>query len=58
MHEVERFLAGDRLPNLPDPPYEAELAIVDLSLGSGQPDGLQALDTLRQHRDTATCQRS
>jgi CheY-like chemotaxis protein len=52
VHEVERFLAGDRLPNLPDPPYEAELAIVDLSLGSGQPDGLQALDTLRQHRDT------
>jgi len=52
VHEVERFLAGDRLPYLPDPPYEAELAIVDLSLGSGQPDGLQALDTLRQHRDT------
>lgn len=52
VHEVERFLAGDRLPNLPDPPYEPELAIVDLSLGSGQPDGLQALDTLRQHRDT------
>ena len=52
VHEIERFLAGDRLPNLPDPPYEAELAILDLSLGAGQPDGLQALDTLRQHRDT------
>ena len=52
VHEVERFLAGDRLPNLPDPPYEPELAILDLSLGAGQPDGLQALDTLRQHRDT------
>jgi CheY-like chemotaxis protein len=52
VHEIERFLAGDRLPNLPDPPYEPELAIFDLSLGAGQPDGLQALDTLRQHRDT------
>lgn len=52
VHEIERFLAGDRLPNLPDPPYEPELAILDLSLGAGQPDGLQALYTLRQHRDT------
>lgn len=52
VQEIERFLAGDRLPNLPDPPYEPELAILDLSLGAGQPDGLQALCTLRQHGDT------
>ena len=52
VHELQRFLDGDRLPNLPDPPYEPELAILDLSLGAGQPDGLQALDTLRQHPRT------
>jgi CheY-like chemotaxis protein len=52
VHELQRFLAGDRLPNLPDPPYEPELAIVDLNLGAGQPDGLHALDTLRQHPRT------
>src|SRR5579872_1094339 len=50
--EVERFLAGQRLPNLPAPPYKPELAILDLSLGAGQPDGLQALHILR--RDPAT----
>ena len=50
VHELDRFLAGDRLPNLPDPPYEPELAILDLSLGRGQPNGgLQALDILRQN---------
>jgi CheY-like chemotaxis protein len=52
VRELERFLAGDRLPNLPPPPYEPELAILDLSLGAGQPDGLQALYTLRQHPST------
>ncbi len=52
VHELERFLAGDRLPNLPEPPYEPELAILDLSLGAGQRDGLQALYTLRQHPGT------
>ena len=53
VHELDRFLAGDRLPNLPDPPYEPELAILDLSLGPGQPNGgLQALDILRQHPAT------
>ncbi len=50
--EIERFLVGHRLPNLPDPPYKPELAILDLSLGAGQPDGLQALHTLRQHPAT------
>jgi CheY-like chemotaxis protein len=50
--ELERFLAGDRLPNLPPPPYRPELAILDLSLGAGQRDGLQALHLLR--RDSAT----
>jgi CheY-like chemotaxis protein len=50
--ELERFLAGQRLPNLPEPPYKPELAILDLSLGAGQRDGLQALHILR--RDPAT----
>jgi hypothetical protein len=51
--ELDRFLAGDRLPNLPDPPYEPELAILDLSLGPGQPHGgLQALDALRRNPAT------
>ena len=45
--ERERFLAGERLPNLPQPPYKPELAIFDLSLGAGQRDGLQALHILR-----------
>src|SRR5260370_697284 len=45
--ELERFLAGQRLPNLPQPPYQPELAILDLSLGAGQRDGLQALHALR-----------
>ena len=45
--ELERFLAGKRLPNLPQPPYRPELAILDLSLGAGQRDGLQALHILR-----------
>ena len=45
--ELERFLAGERLPNLPQPPYKPELAILDLSLGAGQRDGLQALHILR-----------
>jgi CheY-like chemotaxis protein len=45
--ELERFLAGERLPYLPQPPYRPELAILDLSLGAGQRDGLQALRTLR-----------
>jgi hypothetical protein len=45
--ELERFLAGKPLPNLPPPPYRPELAILDLSLGSGQPGGLQALHVLR-----------
>ena len=45
--ELERFLAGKRLPNLPPPPYRPELAILDLSLGAGQPGGLRALHTLR-----------
>ena len=45
--ELERFLAGERLPNLPEPPYKPELAILDLSLGAGQRDGLQALHILR-----------
>jgi len=45
--ELERFLAGKRLPNLPPPPYRPELAILDLSLGVGQPGGLQALHLLR-----------
>src|SRR5712691_249153 len=45
--ELERFLAGQRLPNLPPPPYRPELAILDLSLGAGQRDGLQALHILR-----------
>jgi CheY-like chemotaxis protein len=50
--ELERFLAGQRLPNLPEPPYKPELAILDLSLGAGQRDGLQALHTLRRHPGT------
>jgi len=50
--ELERFLAGQRLPNLPQPPYRPELAILDLGLGAGQRDGLQALHTLRRHPDT------
>ena len=45
--ELERFLAGKRLPNLPPPPYRPELAILDLGLGAGQRDGLQALHVLR-----------
>jgi hypothetical protein len=28
VQELERFLAGDRLPYLPDPPYDPELASV------------------------------
>src|SRR5262245_27751876 len=39
--ELERFLSGRPLPNLPPPPYRPELAILDLSLGAGQPGGLQ-----------------
>lgn len=50
--ELERFLAGQRLPNLPAPPYHPELAILDLSLGAGQRDGLQALATIRRHAAT------
>jgi CheY-like chemotaxis protein len=50
--ELERFLAGKRLPNLPQPPYRPELAILDLSLGAGQPDGLQALHILRLNPST------
>jgi CheY-like chemotaxis protein len=50
--ELERFLAGDRLPNLPPPPYQPELAILDLSLGAGQPGGLQALHILRRNPAT------
>src|SRR5260370_13278201 len=50
--ELERFLAGKRLPNLPPPPYRPELAILDLSLGAGQPRGLQALHTLRRNPAT------
>jgi CheY-like chemotaxis protein len=45
--ELERFLASERLPNLPQPPYRPELAILDLSLGTGQRDGLEALHILR-----------
>jgi CheY-like chemotaxis protein len=45
--ELERFLSGRPLPNLPPPPYRPELAILDLSLGAGQPGGLQALHILR-----------
>ena len=47
VNELERFLGGQRLPNLPPPPYRPELAILDLSLGAGQRDGLQALHILR-----------
>jgi CheY-like chemotaxis protein len=50
--ELERFLASDRLPNLPPPPYRPELAILDLSLGAGQRDGLQALHILRRNPAT------
>ena len=50
--ELERFLAGQQLPNLPPPPYRPELAIVDLSLGAGQRDGLQALHVLRRNPAT------
>jgi CheY-like chemotaxis protein len=50
--ELERFLAGQRLPNLPEPPYQPELAILDLSLGPGQRDGLQALHILRRNPAT------
>jgi hypothetical protein len=50
--ELERFLADRRLPNLPPPPYRPELAIVDLALGTGQRDGLQALHALRMHSAT------
>jgi CheY-like chemotaxis protein len=50
--ELERLLAGDRLPNLPQPPYKPELAILDLSLGAGQRDGLQALHILRRNPAT------
>ncbi|GEM_PF-3344644 len=50
--ELEHFLAGKRLPNLPEPPYRPELAILDLSLGVGQRDGLEALHALRQNPDT------
>jgi CheY-like chemotaxis protein len=50
--ELERYLAGERLPNLPPPPYRPELAILDLSLGAGQRDGLQALDILRRNPAT------
>jgi hypothetical protein len=53
VEELDRFLAGDRLPNLPDPPYEPELAILDLSLGPGQANGgLQALEALRRNPAT------
>jgi len=45
--ELERYLAGKPLPNLPPPPYRPELAILDLSLGAGQPGGLQALHIIR-----------
>src|SRR5260370_10966524 len=41
--EMERFLAGQRLPNLPPPPYRPELAILDLSLGAAHPARLQPL---------------
>lgn len=50
--ELERFLAGERLPNLPQPPYQPELAILDLSLGAGQRDGLEALHILRRNPAT------
>jgi len=50
--ELERFLAGQRLPNLPEPPYKPELAILDLSLGAGQRDGLEALHILRRNPAT------
>lgn len=50
--ELERFLAGHRLPNLPEPPYRPELAILDLSLGAGQRDGLEALHIMRRHPAT------
>ncbi len=50
--ELERFLADERLPNLPQPPYQPELAILDLSLGTGQRDGLQALHILRRNPAT------
>jgi CheY-like chemotaxis protein len=50
--ELERFLAGQRLPNLPEPPYKPELAMLDLTLGAGQRDGLQALHALRRHPAT------
>jgi hypothetical protein len=33
--ELERFLAGKRLPNLPQPPYRPELAILDPEPGRG-----------------------
>ena len=50
--ELERYLAGKPLPNLPPPPYRPELAILDLSLGAGQPGGLQALHLLRSNPAT------
>lgn len=51
--QLERFLAGETMPNMPSPPHRPELAIVDLNLGAGQRDGLQALHLLRSH--PATC---
>src|SRR5260370_14799119 len=35
---LERFLAGEPLPNLPQPPYQPALAIFDLSLRPGRRD--------------------
>src|SRR5260370_32326442 len=45
--ELERFLAGERLPNLPPPPYRPALPILDLPLAAGHRDVRHALHRLR-----------
>src|SRR5260370_29472804 len=54
VRELERVLAGHRLPNLPQPPYQPDPAVLDLRLLRGQRFGLQALDARRHKPSTRT----